>query len=264
MALSTHLQQAVHTFTSHDGPLLIATDFDGVLAPLVDDPNRSRPLPRSVAALQRLANSHDRLVHVAYVSGRRIDELVQLAKPAPGSYLYGTHGAQAGRIDQTGQLVANHTQLDAHQTDTLAAARSRAEKLATSADGAWVEVKETSVVLHTRLASDRASARIESDFRNYVAGLDAHVILGHDVTEVAVTDATKGKAIAALRAELGAVAVAYFGDDVTDETVFAILKPDDLGIKVGSGETAAAYRVENPTDVAYLLEEIADKVSAGL
>jgi trehalose-6-phosphatase len=88
--------------------------------------------------------------------------------------------------------------------------------------------------------------------------------LGHDVTEVSVTDATKGKAITALRAELGATSVAYFGDDVTDETVFSILTEDDLGVKVGPGDTAAAYRVESPTDVAYLLEEIADKVNAGL
>lgn len=264
MALSTQLQQAVNKFASHNGPLIIATDFDGVLAPLVDDPNRSRPLPRSVAALQRLANSRGGLVHVAYVSGRRIDELVQLAKPAPGSHLYGTHGAQRGYIDSTGQLVANRTQLNSHQTETLAAARARAEKLAASADGAWVEVKETSIVLHTRLASDRATALIEPDFRDYVAALDAHVILGHDVTEVSVTDATKGKAITALRAELGAASVAYFGDDVTDETVFSILTEADLGVKVGPGDTAAAYRVESPTDVAYLLEEIADKVSVGL
>jgi trehalose-phosphatase len=264
MALSTQQQQAVNKFASHNGPLIIATDFDGVLAPLVDDPNRSRPLPRSVTALQRLANSRGGLVHVAYVSGRRIDELVQLAKPAPGSHLYGTHGAQTGYIDSTGQLVANHTQLSSHQTETLAAARARAEKLAASADGAWVEVKETSIVLHTRLASDRATALIEPDFRDYVATLDAHAILGHDVTEVSVTDATKGKAITALRAELGATSVAYFGDDVTDETVFSILTEDDLGVKVGPGDTAAAYRVESPTDVAYLLEEIADKVNAGL
>lgn len=264
MALSEQLSEAINQFVAHDGPLIVATDFDGVLAPLIDDPNRSRPLPRSVAALQRIANARGGQVQVAYVSGRRIDELAQLAKPSAGSYLYGTHGAQAGRIAQTGQLVANQTPLNERQIATLAAARERADKLAAAADGAWVEVKETSVVLHTRLASDRATAHIEPDFREFVSGLDAHVILGHDVTEVSVTDATKGKAITALRQELNAAAVAYFGDDVTDETVFSILNETDLGVKVGPGETAAAYRVENPTDVAYLLEEIADKVNLGL
>ena len=37
------------------GRLLVALDFDGVLAPLVDDPSASRPLPASADAVRRLA-----------------------------------------------------------------------------------------------------------------------------------------------------------------------------------------------------------------
>ncbi len=46
----------------------------------------------------------------------------------------------------------------------------------------------------------------------------------------------------------------YVGDDVTDETAFAVLGPDDIGVKVGSGETHAAYRVDGPEDVRELLQ----------
>src|SRR3712207_9366307 len=43
---------------------------------------------------------------------------------------------------------------------------------------------------------------------------------GKDVLELAVTDADKGAALVRLRGELGADAVLYLGDDVTDEDAF--------------------------------------------
>lgn len=264
MTIPADLNRALDTFVSCDGPLLIATDFDGVLAPLVDDPASSRPLAASAQALAALVGAQDGKIAVAYISGRRITELAQLAQPVPGVYLYGTHGAQSGRIDAAGHLEAFHTGLTEAQQEQLDAASAQATTLAETARGAWVEHKETSVVLHTRLASPADTERIETEFRNFVAGLDAHVILGHDVTEVSATDATKGKALSRLRNEIGASAVIYFGDDVTDETVFAVLNGPDIGVKVGSGDTLAGYRVENPEHVALVLTTIADKVLSDL
>ena len=43
---------------------------------------------------------------------------------------------------------------------------------------------------------------------------------------------------------------------ITDETAFARLRPGDVGVKVGEGETAAMYRVAGPPDVALLLERL--------
>ena len=49
------------------GQALIATDFDGTLAPIVADPRAARPLPGAVPALRRLA----RVVGtVAVITGR--------------------------------------------------------------------------------------------------------------------------------------------------------------------------------------------------
>ena len=58
----------------------------------------------------------------------------------------------------------------------------------------------------------------------------------------------------ALRDALGADAVVYFGDDVTDEDVFTVLTPTDVGVKVGEGATAARYRVEGPEQAAEALD----------
>ena len=46
----------------------------------------------------------------------------------------------------------------------------------------------------------------------------------------------------------------YVGDDVTDESAFAVLGPDDVTVKVGPGDTHAAYRLDGPEDVRELLQ----------
>ena len=49
----------------------------------------------------------------------------------------------------------------------------------------------------------------------------------------------------------------YIGDDTTDETVFDVLGPDDVGVKVGPGPTAAAYRVDDVSGVVEVLRALA-------
>jgi trehalose 6-phosphate phosphatase len=79
---------------------------------------------------------------------------------------------------------------------------------------------------------------------------------GKAVLEMAVVQVSKGAAIDTLRGRLGADAVLFVGDDVTDETAFARLKPGDVGVKVGDGDTAAGFRVGAPEVVTALLEAL--------
>jgi len=86
---------------------------------------------------------------------------------------------------------------------------------------------------------------------------------GKEVVELSVSDATKGAALRRLRALTGTApgpgGVLYAGDDVTDETAFAVLDDDagDVTVKVGPGETGARHRVPDPQAVARLLQELA-------
>ena len=74
--------------------VLVATDFDGVLAPLVDDPADSRPIDGSVALLERLARAG---TPAALVSGRDLASLRAVAgvEPASPVILIGSHGAES-------------------------------------------------------------------------------------------------------------------------------------------------------------------------
>jgi trehalose 6-phosphate phosphatase len=224
-------------------PLLVASDYDGVLAPLVGDPSAAVPVPGVAAALQRLA-VHDDVV-VALVSGRGVADL-RAVSSLEGPYRWiGSHGAEYdGPL--TGELAARR--------DALA---ERLAPLVAAVPGARLEVKPASVAVHVRQVTDRVAAAGLLEQASAVADPSLTLKPGKEVLELAVTDADKGSALLRLRDDLGAAATVYLGDDRTDEDAFRVLSPGDLAVKVGEGETAARYRVADPAAVVVLLETLA-------
>ncbi|MGW6005691.1 trehalose-phosphatase [Oerskovia enterophila] len=279
------------------GPLLVASDFDGVLAPLGDDPLASRPTAAAAAALARLAALGPDRVRVALVSGRRIEDLARLASPPVGALLVGSHGAETGEVlapapeggpaggpgaaggeDRTGiapgarsHVRADGTtarvrlvpvELDDAQATLLDRVTQGLEEIAAPVEGAWVEHKPSAAVLHTRLSPQPAADEASAAAARLGDELGAHAMTGKNVVEIAVTSTSKGIALDALRTRLGSPAVLYLGDDVTDERAFAVLGAADLGIKVGPGETLARRRVTDPAKAARALTTLADLLGA--
>ncbi|WP_307844016.1 trehalose-phosphatase [Sanguibacter suaedae] len=241
-----------------EGPVLVASDFDGVLAPLVDDPSASRPTPGASAALTRLAALPPGRARTALVSGRNLAALAELSSPPAGVLLVGSHGAERGAVLGSGAVETLPFALEPDQADALRAVSDGLEAIAGPVDGAWVEHKPSAAVLHTRRCSPEDARRSVEAAVELGASLPVHTMQGKDVVEIAVVETSKGQAIDALRAELGAVAVVYLGDDVTDERAFAVLHEGDLGIKVGPGETVARVRVSTTDDAAEVLAVLAE------
>jgi trehalose 6-phosphate phosphatase len=254
MALPAELVTALDELAAKPR-VLVASDFDGVLAPLVLDPSQSQALPGTIEALEGLAALAD--THAAVVSGRELDTLTSLTGLADSAVTrIGTHGAESSR--------ATRADLTAEQQEKLEQVTRELEAVSEGVAGAHLESKASAVVLHTRRMPDRAAAEAVE-----AAGLEVttrhtglHVLHGKQVVEVGVVRADKGSALVALRDEVGAEVVAYFGDDVTDEDAFRALGPDDVTVKVGDGETAARFRVEHPEDAAEALIRLFERRSA--
>ncbi len=225
-------------------PLLVASDYDGVLAPLVGDPSAAVPSPGVGDALARVAAAAG--VTVALVSGRGVDDL-RTVSGLTGPYRWvGSHGAEYGG-PLTGELAGRR--------DALA---DRMAPLVAAVPGARLEVKPASVAVHVRQVADPAAAAALLAAADAAADPSLTKKPGKAVLELAVTTADKGSAVTRLREELGAAAVVYLGDDLTDEDVFRRLGDGDVGVKVGEGETAAGHRVADPDAALAVLRLLGD------
>ncbi len=232
--------------------LLVALDFDGTLAPEVDDPEKARALPEARAAVLRLLAMPG--TRVALVSGRSLQSLIAVSDLPDDALLVGSHGIEI-RLDSPAQLSLDTTEL--RQVDVLEEVLG---EVADSVDQVWLEPKPAGFALHTRLATERntriAHLVARSEASAEVAGLTIRE--GKNVLEFSVRSTTKGEAVEHLRQYTSADAVFYAGDDVTDEDAFAALSPDDLGLKSGPGATLANFRVPGPAEVARALAALAD------
>lgn len=227
--------------------LLVASDFDGTLSPIVNDPAIAAPLEPAVHALVALADLPG--THVAVVSGRGLDDLRSRARVPGHVHLIGGHGAEVASLPGL-TLPPARAALRERLLSELA-------RIAESAAGFVVEPKPASVAFHYRNAAPEAANRAVDRIRRLAARAEGvSVMEGKKVIELAVAEGDKGTALRRLARSLGADAVFYVGDDVTDEDAFAILGPDDLGIKVGEGPTAATVSIEDPAAVAAVLERL--------
>jgi trehalose 6-phosphate phosphatase len=246
MGLPADLLEAFEAFCRVP-EVLVASDFDGVLAPFVADPMQARALDGTLEDLTALAELPR--THTAVVSGRDLDVLTTLTDLPAGSRVtrIGSHGAQSSRDDTDDALSEDQSALLERLTTDLHGVIDRHP-------GVRLEFKPKATVLHTR-GEDQAVADAAVTSALEVAGrhTGVTVLRGKDVVEMSVVTADKGTALMALRDEVGAAAVAYFGDDVTDEHAFEVMGDADISVKVGPGESAARYRLDSPGDVAEAL-----------
>lgn len=229
--------------------LLVASDFDGTIAPIVADPAKAEADRESIVALRALAAMPQ--THVAIVSGRALSDLAQRTVETPDLHLVGSHGSEF----EPGVVV----DLDEAAAALLGRLKSELSDIAGTAEGTFVELKPAGLAFHYRNADERTAAdAIRRIQEGPAAWPGVHVREGKKVIELSVVSTNKGRAIQRLRQRLGASAVLFLGDDVTDEDAFATLAGPDAGVKVGPGETRAAYRIDSTFDASRLLARLTD------
>nr|WP_254069604.1 trehalose-phosphatase [Herbiconiux sp. VKM Ac-2851] len=231
---------------------MVALDFDGTLAPIVDVPADARALPEARDAVLALLDLP--ATHVAYVSGRAMESLAAVSDLPDHALLAGSHGVEVRTEGRVALDLSDAEQAERDRLEPLLAA------VAEPLDGVWIEEKPAGFAMHTRLADPPTTARAEEQA---LAAAEAEargvtVRHGQDILEFSVRGTTKGDAVDRLREQTGATAVLFAGDDVTDEDGFGALGGDDLGVKVGPGETRAGSRVAGPAEMAEVLAELGE------
>jgi trehalose 6-phosphate phosphatase len=231
--------------------LLVALDFDGTLVPLADDPMSVRMLPAARDAVSAVLDAPDTVT--AFVSGRSLVDLRIIAEHDDASrvLLAGSHGAEFW-IPEEGLISHEDDPDHARVRDAL---RARVERVVAPLRGVWIEPKTFGFAVHTRLADDAATSEAHRLVDAIVEADAPHWRrrTGHSIVEFAFRHEGKDSAVRELRDRVGATAVLFAGDDVTDEDAMRSLGADDLGVRVGDGETAAAVRVADIGALAELL-----------
>lgn len=230
--------------------LLVACDYDGTLSRLVPHSGDATTHADSLRALGRLASQPH--THVAVISGRPRADLVQKFASIPTIHVVGSHGAEVD--DSPVSDVSQDASLE------LAAVTAQLGHLADSCPGVRVESKPRGVALHYRDAPEEVVAKA-IDHTGAIMRTVQHLTirLGSMVVEFATDRSNKGIALEQIRRKVGATAVVFIGDDLTDEHAFAALVQGDVGVKVGLGESRAGHRLSDVDEVAQLLTRLVEE-----
>jgi trehalose 6-phosphate phosphatase len=243
---------------------LVAVDFDGTLAPIVDDPAAARATPAATAAVARLAPLAGT---VAIVTGRPAADAASFAgvTDVPGVIVLGHYGMQRW---ERGELS---TPALPHGISTARAELPAVLSAAAAAQGTYVEDKGEALAVHTRRAAEPQAEldRLRLPLAQLAERTGLALEPGRFVLELRPPGADKGRAITDLAAERAPGAILFCGDDLGDRAAFAAVRQlrgeGTPGLLVCSGSAEvpelaaeADLVVDGPDGVAELLNGLAD------
>jgi len=219
--------------------VLLAFDYDGVLAPLVREPSGAVMRPRTRDLLTRLGTRYP----VAVVSGRAWRDTHKFVGGLVPT-IVGNHGHELGRPLPVTAAVLRQVR----------AWRAELERTLEGVPGVYFEDKRSTLAIHYGLSRAWRS----SEARVYAAAnrlSGTRLVPGKKVLNVLPKSfPNKGDAVRALLAKLDCTAALYAGDDVTDEDVFELGPPLVFGVHVGKGPSLAPWRLVAQDAVDALLE----------
>jgi trehalose 6-phosphate phosphatase len=236
--LSRHSLEILASFVS--GNVLLAFDFDGVLAPIVEARERAHLRARTRALLIRVAECCPTIV----VSGRQLSDLTPRLEGVPLQMVFGNFGHEPPPVGHPPPRAVARWVADL-------------ERRFSGEEGVVVEDKQFSVAVHYRRSPHPIHAhRIIEHELSAIRG--ARVLQGSMAVMLVPTDGpTKGSTLQAARRRLGCDRAVYVGDDGTDEDAFVSAGPERLlSVKVGSGLTQARFRLDSQVQVDRLLVRI--------
>jgi trehalose 6-phosphate phosphatase len=205
-------------------PVLLVFDFDGTLAPIVDDRTAAQ-MRDSTRRLLRLASL---FFPCAVISGRARSDLVGRVESIPLVAVVGNHGAEAG-----------HGPIDGRVRSTVAGWKRTAGAMLRGVDGIEIEDKGLSLAIHYRRAASPAVA--ERAAQAAACALEGARVFGGKavVNVVPLGEHDKGEALSRVVSRAGVRGAVYVGDDTTDEDAFRS-EAVRVSVRVGRSDASAA------------------------
>ncbi|MCW2711878.1 MAG: trehalose 6-phosphatase [Marmoricola sp.] len=240
--------------------LVVGLDFDGTLAPIVDDPEDARIHPDAGEVLVALAAQ---VRAVAVITGRPARQALDLGGLEGVGNAIGEAGRELFVLGQYGNERWSSTQrrvISPKPPRGIATFMGELPRLMRRADAAdaWVEEKGLAVAVHTRRLEDPQGAfeRLLPVLSEAAKSHDLDVEPGRWVVEVRAHGMHKGAAVRRLIEELEARAFVFCGDDLGDIEAFKAI--EEL-----RGEGFPSLLVCSASDEQTALAEMADVVVPG-
>ncbi|MGH3304738.1 MAG: trehalose-phosphatase [Streptosporangiaceae bacterium] len=209
---------AIEALAAAPAAAALVLDFDGVLAPIIEDPEASAIPEPTAASLASLAAS---LGLVAVISGRPAGFLADRVR-VPGIDLLGSYGME--------RLSGGRPHLDPAVRGWLGAVAAAGQLLAEELQGVpgiRIEAKPASIAVHWRQAPDQVAAAnlVRGSTGRAAAQTGLRLTPGKLVEELRPpVDIDKGSAVAALISAARPGAVAYAGDDLGDIPALRVVR----------------------------------------
>jgi trehalose 6-phosphate phosphatase len=237
----------------HLNETALLLDIDGTLLDLA-------PTPREVWVPPGLAKTLNRLLArtsgaLALVSGRSLNDIDLIFAPEQFPVV-GGHGAEMRLATDSEAVAAHAPPMDKELKLRLAA-------IAKLSPGILLEDKGYSLALHYRLAphAEKAIYEAVSLIRADLPNAPIEVLPGKSVCEIKHSGFNKASGVIELMKHepFKGRRPLFIGDDVTDETVFAIM-PDmnGLAFSVGRRARGVAGHFDEPSDVRAFLAHLLD------
>jgi len=218
---------------------LCAFDFDGTLAPIVDDPHSAGMREVTRALLAQLAGLYPCVI----LSGRSRADLLGKLRGVGIAQAIGNHGAEADGVDGAARRQVRRWKAEiGPQLGPL--------------PGLWMEDKGISLAVHYRKSTNKPEAR-RRILRAAEKLDEVRIVGGKQVVNLVIAGApNKGNALVSEKKRLGCDWALYAGDDENDEDAFA-LNENVVTVRVGrKRESHARYYLRAQSEIDLLLQRL--------
>ncbi len=224
---TVNLDQFFNTVANSQNPVLLL-DYDGTLAPFTTERDKAFPYPGVTDLLKSIQS--DTKTRLVIISGRAIEGLLPLLNLTPAPEIWGSHGLERRLPDGTFQS----TPLQKKQKEGIQALKDWITKQNLQK---YSESKPGGVAFHWRGTDKGTSGMIKALVHNtWDNNIDRYGLAVNEFDggiEVRLAGISKADAVNDIVAHTQTDdAIAFLGDDMTDEDGFQALKSRGVSVLV--------------------------------